>query len=75
MYDSGTASGGALIATGLAITGGAVGQWWIIAAAVGFLALGLVFIRFSSRKAVTRVKLSSWEELDKSPGVDPDGWD
>jgi len=75
MYEPGSAAGG-VVATGvLGATGFALGQWWLLALAVALAAAGLLLIRFSSRKAIERVRLQSWDELDGAAGVDPHGWE
>lgn len=74
MYDSGTISSGVIATSALAATGIATGLWWIIVAAVGLAVVGLVLIRLSSRKAITRTPIASWDDLDDAPGIDADSW-
>ncbi|MEJ3404145.1 hypothetical protein WDJ51_05335 [Rathayibacter sp. YIM 133350] len=73
MYDSGSISGGGVFAGGLAATGVAAGQWWILVLSIAFVVTGLLIIRFSSRKAIRRVRLANWDDLDDAIGVDPRG--
>lgn len=75
MYDSGAVSGGALSAGALAATGAVSGQWWLIAATLIFAGAGLLLIRLSTRKAIKRAPIASWDDLDNAVGVDPHGWD
>lgn len=74
MYDGGSISGGVAAGGLLAATGIASGAYWLLIAGSALVVGGLIAIRVSRRRAVHRTVITSWDELDAAPGVDPQGW-